>query len=68
MAARMQVRAKVEAPNKAPTARVSVSSVPEATTMVITSEAPLEKASKVAPAIASVSFIYPATLPTADET
>jgi hypothetical protein len=65
MQARITVKANVEAPNKAPTARSSESSVPEATTVVIMSVAPLLKANKVAPAIASVSFIYPAIFPIA---
>lgn len=54
--AKMIVTAKVEAPNKAPTARSSESELPVATIAVMTSVAPLENASKVAPAIASVSF------------
>jgi hypothetical protein len=61
------VIAKVEAPKRPPTMSSVEPLAPEATIAVITSVAPLEKASKVAPARASVSLIYSETLAIATE-
>lgn len=61
------VIAKVEAPKRPPTISSVEPLAPEATMAVITSVAPLEKASRVAPARASVSLMYSDTLAIATE-